>query len=547
MVVHHHRNHQLKKEETEEEVEESKPLIIDLGNASYKKTRPNLICLLFIFALISFSLVFAPRLYAAVSFYSFGTEDFNVVGSFAGKELNPPPCSSIDAGKICCDRTGYRSDICFMKGDIRTRSTNSSIFLYRKSNTTFEEEEEETEIEKIKPYTRKWETSIMNTIDELQLIVKRLKTKDKEPQNPCQIQHSVPALFFSTGGYTGNVYHEFNDGIIPLYISSKHFNKQVVFVILEYHQWWITKYGDILSHLSDYPPIDFNTDPTTHCFSEAIVGLRIHDELTIDSSQMPKNHSILDFRHLLDEAYEPRIRSLIQEEEAIIGNTTFCNVETAEPIEENVNSSNPTASTATVASVPTCRKSSPSVNKQPKLVIIARNGSREITNQGEVVKLAESIGFQVEVLQPTPMMELAKIYRALNSCDVMVGVHGAAMTHFLFMRPGSVFMQIVPLGTDWAAETYYGEPAMKLGLNYISYNILDRESSLYEEYDKKDEVLRDPKSVNKKGWQMTKRVYLDGQNVKLDIGRFGKRLLRAYRYSMFDLNSSFRRRWKQQS
>jgi len=167
---------------------------------------------------------------------------------------------------------------------------------------------------------------------------------------------------------------------------------------------------------------------------------------------------------------------------------------------------------------------------KPKLVIFSRNGSRGITNENLLVKTAEEVGFRVSVLRPDPTTELAKIYRALNSSDAMIGVHGAAMTHFLFMRPGCVFIQVIPLGTIWAAETYYGEPARKLGLKYIGYEIVPKESSLYDAYDKNDPVLTDPNSVNEKGWQYTKSIYLDGQNVRLDLRRFRKRLVRAYDY-----------------
>lgn len=62
----------------------------------------------------------------------------------------------------------------------------------------------------------------------------------------------------------------------------------------------------------------------------------------------------------------------------------------------------------------------------------------------------------------------------------MIGVHGAAMTHFLFMKPGSVFIQVIPRGTSWAAEEYYGKPAKKLGLKYIGYHVLTKESSLHD-------------------------------------------------------------------
>lgn len=199
-----------------------------------------------------------------------------------------------------------------MKGDIRTHTASSSIFLYSPNNSV--EEDQLLQHEKIKPYTRKWETSVMDTIDELNLISKKVVNLGGTVGG-CDVQHDVPAVFFSNGGYTGNVYHEFNDGIIPLYITSQHFNKKVVFVILEYHNWWVMKYGDILSHLTEFPVVDFRGDNRTHCFPEAAVGLRIHDELTVDSALMEGNKGIADFRSLLDKAYWPRIKGLIKDEE----------------------------------------------------------------------------------------------------------------------------------------------------------------------------------------------------------------------------------------
>lgn len=417
-----------------------------------------------------------------------------------------------------------------MKGDIRTHSSSSSIFLYNsvshnnnvsrtiEARKGEDEEDQVLQHEKIKPYTRKWETSVMDTIDELNLISKKANSPSVQG---CDVQHDVPAVFFSNGGYTGNVYHEFNDGIIPLYITSQHFNKKVVFVILEYHEWWITKYGDILSHLSEFPPINFSEDNRTHCFPEAIVGLKIHDELAVDSALMEGNKSIVDFRNLLDKAYSPRIKGLIQDEER----------EAQEKLRQQQQMSlSPSSESETSQGVQEIART------KPKLVIVSRSGSRAITNENLLVKMAEEIGFKVKVLKPQKTTELAKIYRVLNESDVMIGVHGAAMTHFMFMKPKSVFIQVVPLGTNWAADTYYGEPARKLGLKYIGYEIHPKESSLYERYDKNDPILRDPESINKKGWEYTKKIYLDSQNVKLDLRRFRKRLHRAYEYTVLRLN-----------
>ncbi|PHT80669.1 hypothetical protein T459_13684 [Capsicum annuum] len=478
------------------------PLGLVCGN-NHKKTKPKIYYLLFL-CLISFSFFLAPQFFTSPHgfslLYSFSSDDGALVSK---SDVNV--CSSVSNGTICCERSSIRSDICVMKGDVRTDSASSRITLYRNNDEVLRHE-------KIKPYTRKWEKSVMDTIDELDLVV---KGEHSGIHQKCDVKHDVPAVFFSTGGYTGNLYHEFNDGLLPLYITSQQFNKKVVFVILEYHNWWIMKYENVLSHLTEYPVIDFRGDKRIHCFPEAVVGLRIHDELTVSSSLMVNDKSIRDFRDLLDRAYWPRIKGLVQDEER----------EARRNMEKLVSS--PSSETKMDL-------------KKPKVVILSRNDSRTILNEDSLVKLIEDIGFRVEVLSPQRTTELARIYRVLNSSDVMIGVHGAAMTHFLFMRPGSVFIQIIPLGTDWAAGTYYGEPAAKLGLKYIGYKIHPKESSLYDEYEKNDPVLTDPNSVNDRGWEFTKKIYLDRQNVKLNLGRFRKRLLRAYYHSVANESARFR-------
>eukprot|EP00246_Nothoceros_aenigmaticus_P017262 TRINITY_DN8324_c0_g2_i1.p1 TRINITY_DN8324_c0_g2~~TRINITY_DN8324_c0_g2_i1.p1 ORF type:complete len:142 (+),score=19.02 TRINITY_DN8324_c0_g2_i1:27-428(+) len=126
-------------------------------------------------------------------------------------------------------------------------------------------------------------------------------------------------------------------------------------------------------------------------------------------------------------------------------------------------------------------------------------------------------------------MELKMMYQKLNATDVMLGVHGAAMTHLLFMRPGTVFIQIIPLGTDWAAWNYYGEPATKLGLHYMPYRIEPMESSLIEKYDKNDAVLRDPQRVAGQGWSAVKEIYLK-QDVRPSVLKMKYILEQARKY-----------------
>ncbi|KAH0854852.1 hypothetical protein HID58_037106 [Brassica napus] len=284
---------------------------------------------------------------------------------------------------ICCDRTGFRSDICIMKETLEHTIHLHHLPLHILQNKSKPRE-------KIKPYTRKWETSVMETVQELNLVYKDVNDEHhNNNNNVCDVvYHNVPAVFFSTGGYT-ETFTTSSRRNHPF-----HFNKRVVFVIVEYH---------ILSQLSDHPPVDFNGDKRTHCFKEAIVRLKIHDELTC---------WIVLSGYL---ATYPRIDSRRRSREQDWFQTKTCDY--------------------------------------------VKNGSRVLLNENLLVKLAEEIGFFVEVLRPDKTTELAKIYRSLNSSDVMIGVHGAAMTHFFFLKPRTVFIQIIPLGTEWAAETYYGEPA----------------------------------------------------------------------------------------
>ncbi|XP_021861876.2 xylan glycosyltransferase MUCI21 [Spinacia oleracea] len=447
-----------------------------------KRVKSKLFHLLYL-SFLSCSFIWLSQIFGfpfSFSCIHHGAENF----SYEKLSVDPPIASSLSIGTLYCDRSHFRTDICFMKGDIRTNSSSSSIILYTQTNTKAAPlsdiptkfEEYELEHETIKPYTRKWETSVMNTIDQIHLISKYKPIS----HHKCDVSHDVPAIFFSTGGYTGNVYHEFNDGIIPLYITSQQFNKEVIFVILEYHSWWYTKYQQVLAQLSNYRPIIFNSNSKTHCFQEAVVGLKIHDELTIDSSLSKAN--IIGFRNLLSRAFEAPKGLLV------------------------VNH----------------------YNKRPRMVLLSRRGSRGITNERALVKLAQKIGFDVLILKPNRKTELATIYKAISNSDVMFGVHGAAMTHFLFLNPNCTLVQVIPLGTEWPSETYYGQPAKNMGLKYIGYKIHPRESSLYYKYDKDDPILRDPNSVNKKGWEFTKKVYLDDQNVRLDLRRVQKLLLRVH-------------------
>lgn len=190
-----------------------------------------------------------------------------------------------DEALVCCDRSHVRSDLCYARGDVRTDSRSSSVLVYgaadRKSAAPATEE-------KIRPYTRKWDTEITRTIQEISIRPMPSAAINGSQSRACDVRHEgVPGLLLSNGGYTGNLYHEFSDGLVPLYVTAERFKGEVVLVVAEYRPWWFARYGPVLQRLTNYDLVDFSRDTRVHCFSEMIVGLRIHGELIIDPWLMP--------------------------------------------------------------------------------------------------------------------------------------------------------------------------------------------------------------------------------------------------------------------
>ncbi|KAI3902296.1 hypothetical protein MKW98_006493 [Papaver atlanticum] len=359
---------------------------------------------------------------------------------------------------ISCDRTHKRYDICSLNGPTIMDPTKSNFHV-------------------------KWETNLMNShIKELTLLATSSQLEDVH----CDIHHRNPALVFSSGGYTGNPYHDFDDGFIPLFITLRtaypSSEEQPILVISKCEDWWLSKYSELLEMFSPYPIINLDNETATHCFPSVTIGLISHGFMTIDPTLLPNSETLRDFIALLESAY------------AKTGLQT-----------------NPTIS-ALSASTPTPR---------PRLLVVSRTGEnvgRVMSNQAEVVLLAKEIGFDVKVFEPTKFTSVTETYKLPNSAHAMLGVHGAAMSNLLFLRPGSIFMQVVPIGTDWAAEVYYME-----------YKIKVNESTLVYKYGKDSMVVKDPKSVSKKDWSIIKKIYLKEQDVRVNLVRFEKHLRKAYK------------------
>ncbi|KAF8407737.1 hypothetical protein HHK36_006872 [Tetracentron sinense] len=370
--------------------------------------------------------------------------------------------------KPLCNVLEPRSDFCEIKGDIRIHGNSSTIFVASSQMGI----PARNETWSIRPYARKGDETAMGQVTKLS--VKLLLGHEEAPH--CTINHSIPAIVFSLGGYAGNHFHDFSDVVIPLFLTSRQFHGEVQFLLTDTKSVWITKFQIILKQLSHSEIINIDRDNKIHCFPGVVVGLKHHNEIRIDPSKSPKGYSMKGFRQFLMSSYSLKREKAIRIEEG--------------------------------------------VNNKPRLLIISRRKTRKLTNEAEIGEMARSLGYELVVAEADAKTDLQKFARIVNSCDVMIGVHGAGLTNIVFLPENAILIQIVPLGgLEWLSRFDYGEPAVDMNLRYLEYMIKEEESSLIQEYPPDHAVIRDPSILQKQGWGAVKAVYMDKQNVKLDVGR----------------------------
>ncbi|KAL7152936.1 hypothetical protein ABFS83_04G132100 [Erythranthe nasuta] len=367
--------------------------------------------------------------------------------------------------------TNSRSQVYEMYGDIRIHGNSSTIFIepsipQHPINFNWT----------TKPYARLHDDIAMEKVRQFTIIH---PVQEKViPQ--CNRNFTSPAIIFSSRGYAGNNFHDYTDLLIPLYSTSQQFNKNVIFLVADKSSWWISKYRLVLQNLSNETIIDINNEKDVLCFPRMIVGLKANKELNIDSSESP-HISTTDFTKFLRSTY-----SLDKE---------FANND--------------------------CKKT------RPRLLIISRKQSRHLTNEDKIANMSQRLGFEVVVREIG--WEVSKMSKFVNSFDVMIGVHGAGITNMVFLPENAVVIQIVPFGVDIVANSYFEEPAKDMKLRYLEYKVSLNESSLFGRYPPDSEVYKNPDGLydKGKGWPVFRPIYMDNQDVNVDLNRFRNTLLKA--------------------
>ncbi|XP_047044229.1 beta-1,2-xylosyltransferase XYXT1-like [Lolium rigidum] len=372
------------------------------------------------------------------------------------------------SSKLTCDFSSRHTDICAMEGDVRVHGKSGTVYVVAASKESYWPENGTVTF---RPFTRKYEeSSTMQMVREV-----TIRTDDAAPPS-CTVTHDVPAVVFSTGPDRGNIFHGLADLIIPLYITAREYDGRVQLLATGYQRQWISHYRHLIEALSVYPVIDFDADEAVRCFPSVHVGMETHGELRIGPALSRKGYTMRDFRDFLLSAYSLKRRW----------------------------------------TTPVSRSS----GERPRLVMVLRRHSREITNEAEAIAAATEIGFEVVAAGPELVGDTDRFAEVVNSCDVLVGVHGAGLTNMVFLPHNGTELQIVPWGElKFIAFQEYGRPLADMGLRYLEYEATAEETTLKDVYAKDHAVFTDPLSIHKQGFDKVWSIFL-GQNVTLDIGRF---------------------------
>ncbi|XP_042519972.1 alpha-1,3-arabinosyltransferase XAT3-like [Macadamia integrifolia] len=419
-----------------------------------------------------------------------GEEDSSLM-SLLGRLLKGKDRKELETTGFAC-KSDPLTDVCIAKQPVWMKIDGVALTVYLSSSSSINQSQNLQQLQlqetplMVRPYVKKNDDHARKYVNQIkiQALMDQSNTNGTTPGS-CDVSHDVPAVVFSLG-LTGNIFHELNEIVIPLFLTTHHFRSQIRFVVTDFNTLWARKYAKILSHLSDFEIINTSQDKRVHCFPGAVVGLHYHnDNLVCRKSELPVKCSIPEFRQFLREAF----------------NLKFKNEAEAHQDQK----------------------------QKPVLVLLSRRHSRSFVNLGEMVRVATVLGFRVIVASPELTTNLNEFSGVVNSCSVLVGAHGAGLTNEVFLPEGAVMVQVVPLGLQWASTNYYGNPLKDMGVHYLEYQISPEESTLYDMYGPDHPVITNPDSIHRQGYKISRPIYVDSQQVRLNLTKFEDTLVQALR------------------
>jgi hypothetical protein len=237
-----------------------------------------------------------------------------------------------------CRETSRRSDTCETSGDVRVAGRSQTVYADALDREW-----------KTRPYCRKNDAYALSHVQEWSL-----RPLDSAAPR-CTANSSATAFVLSTGGYTGNPFHDFTDVLVPAFVTARRFRGEVQFLVSSYKPWWVSRYAQIFAQMSRHDVVDVDADDHVRCYPRVVVGPTFHRELGVDPARTPGGYSTADFRTML--------RGAFGLERA-----------TATPSGDRWD-----------------------IRRRPRLLIVSRRASkgRAFTNERAMADMASSLGFDV--------------------------------------------------------------------------------------------------------------------------------------------------------
>ncbi|GAQ80674.1 Glycosyltransferase family 61 protein [Klebsormidium nitens] len=338
-----------------------------------------------------------------------------------------------------CNRESPLTDYCTLRGDVRVDFRAGEIFLVARHPDT------PRGSLAVRPYARKWDAPVMATVTEQKL--RAVDARAEPALAPrCTADRDSPGVLFSAGGHSGAIFHDFNEVLLPLFQTTQAFQREVTLIISDLKgPWWFRAppaesfAGTFTRHPIKLMGSSRDTAGKMQgvgCFPSLIVGLK-------------DNFCLYDELGGRDERSE-------------------------------------------MNSVHAFRR-----GEVPLLCMVQRQTTRRLTNYDALRAVALNAGFKVSDVVFENLAPRESV-RTMRACDSLVGVHGAGLSNTLFMRPGSVLLQIIPFG-EHAEVSLVGREfrnvADVIGFAYSECNVPAENSSLWARYKVTDRVLADPRGL----------------------------------------------------
>jgi hypothetical protein len=291
--------------------------------------------------------------------------------------------------------------VCELKGDVRV--LHNATILHRHPLAR-------RRSWKMKPHARKNDRHALARITEVTVAS---SNATDHPAPRCMANHTAPAVVFSAGGYAGNMFHDLTDVLVPLFITTRRFAGDVHLLVGDAPPWWLDRFRPLLRGISHHDVVDMSRGAGAGaggrgvlCYPHVVLGLEFHKEMSVDAARTAGVYSMADFARLARRSYGLARDTAIR------------------------------------------LRGSSDVGRRPRLLLISRKSTRAFTNTGAIARAVTELGYEVVVSEPSRQdaAGLASFARLVNSCDVLVGVHGAGLANLVFLPPGAVLVQVVPLG-----------------------------------------------------------------------------------------------------